>query len=168
MPPRARTIKDVVQAVRRFMRDHPQLNRLIAGQEHTDRDIVLGIVDAIDDWNITPPLIGSYDVATHPSMSLLIRRTVVYLLEEIIILGERNYISYNDGGGVVATSESNWHMLVQTKDRLEANYEAKKAKLKVAMNIAGALGNPVGQHTDYLYASSYPEGGVEDSTSSHE
>jgi hypothetical protein len=48
------TMKTFVQVVREYMRDHPELNRLIAGQETNNRLIAWSVLDALSLFNGTP------------------------------------------------------------------------------------------------------------------
>ena len=50
------TLSELVAKIRRFMRDRAVLNRLIAGQESSDEDIMLAIDLCISDFNHTPHL----------------------------------------------------------------------------------------------------------------
>ena len=89
-----------INLVRAKMRDFPELNRLIAGQETSDRMIALAAMEAIDDYNTTPPLLGAVGFDNFPSISLLVNGTIICILESVGILQVRNHLSYTDGQGV--------------------------------------------------------------------
>jgi len=150
----SRTVEDIVQAVRLYMRDFPALNRLIEGKESNDRMIAFAVVDAIDLYNATPPLIGSVEPSTFPSIHLLIRLVAACVLESVIMLSGRNYLSYSDGGGVASTSESNLPLVTQFYNMLFASNAQKMRTLKIALNIQGALGNS-GLSSEYDWVHGY-------------
>src|SRR6056300_168271 len=94
-----------VTQVRQYLRDFPELNRLIDGEESSDRMIAWAAIDALDDINNTPPLIGAYTIDSFPYRSLLLRGTVIAVLESVGLLQTRNQINYNDGGIQVSASD---------------------------------------------------------------
>lgn len=141
-----------IAMIRLYMRDYPQLNRLISGEESTDRMIAWAVLDTIDDYNITPPLIGQVRVASFPSASLLREGAVCRLLESVAILGTRNYIQFSDGGTSVSFT-SNIPMIQNMAAMMRNSYEEKKLRLKTALNIASGFG--AGAHSDYYYSGSW-------------
>ena len=48
-----------VEEVRGYIRDFPELNRIIRGAETSNRMMKYCIVLALDEWNTTPPLCSS-------------------------------------------------------------------------------------------------------------
>lgn len=141
--PTDRVMRHVVQQVRLFMRDFPQLNRLVAGVEHGDRFVAWAIQDAIDDWNITPPLLSYISVASHPAPSLLIRKAASCLLEQSMILQARNHLSYSDGQGATVNSSDKAPSYQAIIGLLLSRYESSKLNMKVALNIENGWGTGV-------------------------
>lgn len=134
-------LEQFIGIVRMFMRDYPALNRLIQGQEHSDRLIAWAIMDAIDDFNSTPPFTG-YQLNSFPSKYLLLRATVISLLESIGLLMTRNHLTFSDGGIQVGVSDKT--PLIQSWIALFTNkYEEKKIKMKIALNIENGWGGGV-------------------------
>lgn len=144
-------IERFVGVVRAFMRDYPELNRLIKGEEHSDRLIAWAVADALDDFNMTPPL-TRYGLTNFPSKYLLLRGTVISLLESVGLLMTRNHLTFSDGGIQVGVSDKT--PLVQSWIALFTNkYEQKKKDLKIAMNIEGGWGN--GLSSEYLWVNGF-------------
>lgn len=144
-------IAQFVGLVRAYMRDYPELNRLIKGEEHSDRLIAWAVIDAIDDFNSTPPM-TNYQLSNIPSKSLLLRGTVISLLESIGLLMSRNHLTFSDGGIQVGASDKT--PLIQSWIQLLGNkYEDKKQKLKIALNIEGGWGG--GVHSEYLWTNGF-------------
>lgn len=144
-------LEQFIGSVRLFMRDYSQLNRLIAGQEHSDRMIAWAVVDAIDDFNSTPPL-TNYTLTNFPAMSILLRGTVINLLQSIGLLQTRNHLTFSDGGLQVGVSDKT--PLIQSWIQMFGNsYEEKKQRLKIALNIEGGWGG--GVHSEYAWVNGF-------------
>jgi len=144
-------LEQFIGAVRLFMRDYPQLNRLIAGEEHSDRMIAWAIVDALDDFNSTPPM-TSFGLTAFPSRSILMRGTVINLLQSVGLLMTRNHLNFSDGGLQVGVSDKT--PLIQSWIQMFSNmYEEKKKQLKIALNIEGGWGG--GIHSEYAWVNGF-------------
>lgn len=144
-------LEQFIGTVRLFMRDYPALNRLIAGEEHSDRMIAWAIVDALDDFNTTPPM-TNFGLTNFPSTSILLRGTVINLLQSIGLLMTRNHLTFSDGGLQVGVSDKT--PLIQSWIQMFANsYEEKKQRLKIAINIEGGWGG--GIHSEYLWVAGF-------------
>lgn len=146
-----------VATIRLYLRDFPELNRLVAGEESSDRMIAWAVIDAIEDFNGTPPMIGTYtfsDLLSQGQASLLRKGAVVNLLTSVGILQTRNHLAFSDGGLNVAISDKtpllqSWIQLFQQQ------WETGKQRVKVAWNIEALLGGPSGAHTEYFALSGY-------------
>lgn len=144
-------LDQMIQIVRLYMRDYPELNRLIQGEEHSNRLIAWAIIDAIDDFNSTPPL-TNLGLNNFPSRSLLLRGTVINLMESLGLLMTRNHLTFSDGGIQVGVSDKT--PLIQSWIQLLSNkYEEKKQRIKIYMNIEGAWEG--GVHSEYLWTSGF-------------
>jgi hypothetical protein len=140
--PRANTQLDAfVNTVRLFLRDYAELNRLVDGEESSNRQIMWAIADCLDDFNTTPPF-TSFGIADFPSRSLLLRGTVCNLLESIGLLQTRNHLQFSDGGITVGINDKT--PFLQSWLQVFRNaYEAKKKDLKVSYNIENAWGGGI-------------------------
>ncbi len=144
-------LQQFVGLIRAFMRDHAELNRLFQGEEHSDRLIAFAVIDALEDFNTTPPM-TNYQLSNFPSKSLLRYGTLINLLESIGLLMTRNHITFSDGGVQVGINDKT--PLIQSWIQLFTNkYETKKDRLKVALNIEGGWGG--GVHSEYLWTSGF-------------
>ncbi len=144
-------LQQFVGMVRAYMRDYPELNRLITGEEHSDRLIAWAIIDALEDFNTTPPM-TQFQFSNFPSKGLLLRGAVINLLESVGLLMTRNHLTFSDGGIQVGVSDKT--PLIQSWIQLLTNkYEQKKDRLKVAINIEGGWGG--GVHSEYLWTSGF-------------
>lgn len=144
-------LKHFIQTVRTFIRDYPELNRLITGVESSNRQIVWALYDALDDFNTTPHF-TSYGLANFPSSSLLLRGTVISLLESVGLLQTRNHLQFSDGGIQVGVSDKT--PFIQSWIQLFRNsYEEKKQRIKVAINIETAWGG--GIFSEYRFVNNF-------------
>ena len=149
LDPKAQLVRQYIALVRAKTRDYPELNRLIEGVETSDRQIAFAIMETIEDFNTTPPLIPAYSITNFPSVDLLVNGALIAIFESVGILQTRNQLTYSDGQMQLGVNDKapmllNWINIFRNK------YEAKKGKLKRALNLQTALGNPTGVSSEYL------------------
>lgn len=141
-----------VANTRFWLRDFAELNRLVAGQESNDRMIAFCAIDAISDFNSTPPHIGTYgftDFSTRGWTSLLRVGTTVHLLQSVGILQTRNHLPFSDGGINVAVSDKT-PLLQAWIQMLERKWELQKQQVKISLNIAQLLSGEGGVVSEYF------------------
>ncbi len=145
------TMRAFVQQVRLYLRDFEELNRLIAGEESTDRMIAWAVLDALSNYNGTPPFIGTLsldDLLAQNQQSLLTRMTVEALIESVGLLQTRNHINYSDGGINVGVNDKT-PLLMNWLQYFRSWTEQRLQRVKVAQNINGILGSSnVGIHSE--------------------
>ena len=129
----------LVGRLRKFLRDHDELNKLLDRKESSDQQLKMAIEDALDDWNNTPPLLNAVTFEQHPAPRLLIRGAAIEVLISAGIWHSRNRLSYSDGGITVSVHDkaqeySGWI------GQMRADYERKKTETKKAINMAAAWG----------------------------
>ncbi len=143
-------MQSFVAMVRGFTRDFEELNRLIAGEESTDRMIAWAVLDAISNFNGTPHF-TSYsleDLLAQHQQHLLTRMTVEALIESVGLLQTRNHLNYSDGGINVGVNDKT-PLLMQWLQYYRSYTEQLKQRAKVSMNINGILGpNNAGVHSE--------------------
>lgn len=148
LPQASARMNEVVAMIRLYMRDFPELNRLIKGEETSNRMIAWAVIDALDDWNSTPPFIGNASIERFPSISLLREGAVIRILESVGLLQTRNQLSYSDGGITVSVSDKA-PLLLQWISLFRSSYEDKKHRMKSSMNIEMAMGG-AGTFSEYF------------------
>lgn len=157
IPGASHEFNQFVSTIRLFMRDFPELNRLVEGEESSDRMIAWALIDAIEEFNGTPPLIGNYtfnDLITNGQASLLRKGTVYNLLMSVGLLQTRNQLSFSDGGLNVQVSDKT-PLLQSWMQMLRRQWEQGMQRVKMAWNIENLLGGPAGAHTEYFALSGY-------------
>jgi len=135
------TMRAFVQVVRDYMRDHPELNRLTAGQETNNRMIAWSVLDAVSYFNGSPPIMGMSleDLLGRNQHALLLRLTVITILESVGLLQTRNHINYSNGGLNVGVNDKT-PMIMNWLQYYKASAEQMMMRVKVAFNIEGILG----------------------------
>lgn len=144
-------ITQLAEYARRFMRDYPELNRLTEGYDHSPRHLKWAVVDTLSDWVSTPPFIGQSlsMIVERGLVSVFCRGVVITALESLGILHLRNHISYSDGGVNVQTE--NPQLIANWLQMMKSEYEQKKQRILIAMNIENLLGPTVGGVHSELY-----------------
>jgi hypothetical protein len=138
LPGASARLNEIIHMVSEFMRDAPELNRLIAGRESSPRQIAWAVYDAIDYYNSTPPFLGKATINNFPSMSLLLRLCVAHLLESIALLQARNHLSFSDGGISVTVADKH-QMLMSWAQMYRAAATERIKSIKRAANVEMAM-----------------------------
>lgn len=147
-----------VEMVRAYMRDMPHVNRVVAGEESSKEQIMWAVLDAVSDFNGTPPFTHGTSLESlleRSQTSLLMRMTVITLLESISLLQMRNHVNYSAGGISVGVNDKA-PQLMQYIQYMRASVDQQKQRAKIAMNIESLLnsGN-VGLHSEYAWNGAY-------------
>jgi len=136
--------------VRLYIRDREPYNTLLDGKETGDQLVELCIALAIDEFNTTPPLIGTYTFQSFPSSWLLLYGTVVEILTSAGILQSRNQLNYSDGGITVSVSDK--APLYQSWiNRMSGMYEMRKKAIKTQLNLDQAWGGVQSEYWTVAY-----------------
>ena len=150
------TMRAFVQVVRDYTRDHPELNRLIAGQESNDRLVAWAILDALSIFNGTPHLtnLSLEDLLQRNQHGLMLRLTVITLMESVGLLQTRNHINYSNGGLNVGVNDKT-PLILQWLQYYQASTKQLMERVKVALNIEGILNaGPSGIHSELFAVNS--------------
>ena len=129
---------ELVSMMRMYLRDYPHLNRLIEGEETSDRMIAWAILDAIQDFNTTPPFIGNIGIKSLVSIPMLRDKVICTILESLYILQTRNQVNYSDGGISFSISDKG-QALYSFIQLLQQRYDMKVAKMKASLNVEMAM-----------------------------
>jgi hypothetical protein len=143
-------MRTFVQMVRLYLRDFEELNRLVAGEESTDRMIAWAVLDAMSNFNGTPHFtnVSLDELLNLNQQHLILRMTVEALIESVGLLQTRNHINYSDGGINVGVNDKT-PLLMNWLQYFRSYTEQLKQRVKVAININGILGpSNVGVHSE--------------------
>src|ERR1019366_7027330 len=130
-----------VQDIRLYMRDFAELNRIVRGEESSDRQIAWSILDAVSDFNGTPHFtcMSLDDLLCRNQHALLRRMTVISLIESVALLQIRNHINYSTGGINVGVNDKA-PLLLSWLQYYKSYTDQLKQRVKVSLNIEGILG----------------------------
>jgi hypothetical protein len=148
--PMSPAMQAFVPVIRAYLRDLPELNRLIAGEETGERFMAWSVLDAMSRFNGTPHFTNySFeDLLTFNQHYLLLRMCVETILESVGLLQTRNHINYSNGGINVGVNDKT--PLIQSwLQMFSARTDQMITRTKVALNIQGILGaENVGVHSE--------------------
>ena len=134
--------------LRLFLRDTPELNRLIRKQESNDEMLTFAIEMTVSDWNSTSPFIDRIDIGNYPSLYLLMHGAVIQILKSQGLYQARNELNYQAGGSsFMRFNKSSYYM--NWMINMSNDYESKKRNMKIAKNILGGWGG-VNSEYDYI------------------
>lgn len=141
--------------LRLFMRDTPQLNRLIR-KEESDKELMdFALEMAISDWNSTTPILGTTTISNFPSLYLLMHSAAVQLLKSQGLLQARNELNYNAGGSsFMRSNKSNYYL--SWMQNFANELEIKKRNLKLQQNISMGWGGVASEYDRLGYSWALP------------
>ena len=145
------TTRKFVQMVRLYLRDFSELNRLIKGEETSDRMILWAVKDAVSLFNGTPNLTNFTleELLQRNQQHLMLRLTVISVIESVGLLQTRNHINYSTGGINVGVNDKT-PMLMNWLQYFKSTTQQQMQSTKVALNVESILGaGEVGAHSEY-------------------
>lgn len=150
-PEATRRMEKAKRYLKLFLRDTPQLNRLIKKAESDDEMLEFAIEMTISDWNSTPPIIGNHTILTFPSLYMLMLGAATQLLISQGILQARNELSYTAGGSsFMRSNKSNYYM--QWSLNLDNKYQLQKRNIKIQRNVSNGWGGVNSEYDRIGYA----------------
>lgn len=126
--------------VRVYLRDSEAVNALIEGAETSGAMIDLGIDLTIDNFNKTPPPVGTFDYDGFPSFELLLNGTLTHVLKSAGFLQSRNELNFVDGGIQINSSDKTAHYMNWIK-LIREEYETQKRHIKKNLNLEACYGS---------------------------
>jgi hypothetical protein len=157
IPGASSTFNSFVAGVRLYMRDYPELNRLVAGEESSNRMIAFSVMEALSDFTSKPPDLGVYTFETFMQKGwahYLRIGTICKLLEQIGLLQTRNNLNFAHGNIQVSVADKtpvlqNWIQI------LSAKWDTWTDRVKVGENISRAMGAGEGVNSEYFAIHGY-------------
>lgn len=126
--------------LRLFMRDTPELNRLIRKEESDPEMFEFALEMAISEYNTVPPIMGRVTIETYPSLWLLMHGAAIQLLKSNGILQARNELNYSAGGSSFIRSNKSNYYLTWMMNFVNA-YQSTLASSKISKNIEAGWGD---------------------------
>ncbi len=131
--------------LRRFVRDYPELNRLLRAQEHSLEDIDLALDLTVAEYNAKLPPIGDVTIDTYPNLWLLLHGGAVHLIRSAGILQARNRLPYSSGGISVRMFDKTEIYMQWVREFIQ-DYSHTLSESKLSVNLQGGWG---GVHSAY-------------------
>lgn len=158
----------LILSIRNFMRDKPELNRLIAGHETTDQTILVCMESAADEWNSTPPTGISTITITSSGTDvtgrelkivgiptnlkwLFLEKVMCKILLSVLLLRARNILSYTDNGVQVADEQGTYQAEIGLLQMMEQKTNTQFSRHLMAQNMNQLLGTDGGLGSAYTW-----------------
>ena len=134
--------KAYINALKDFLKDYPELNRLLKFREESAPNLLgLYLSIAMSFLNSIPPLIASFDYSNFPIPGLLIHQAAIEALISNGICQARNDLTYNNGGITVKISDKERYLsIIQILSRITDAEINNFKQLKVSINIDSCWG----------------------------
>ena len=150
-PETTRRANKAKKYLRLFLRDTPELNRLIRKEESNDEDLQFYIDMAIDDWNTTAPVLSMYGIQNFPSLYLLMHGAAIQALKSQGLQQARNELNYQSGGSSFVRSNKSG-IYQSWLINFSNEYELKKRNLKIFQNVGRGWGGVASEYERIGYS----------------
>jgi len=133
-------LQRLIDEVRVWMRDEPELNRLIQGRESSDYHIAVAIRGIVHRFNAMPPKVRTvFSWSNFPDRDLLIQGVTARLMQSVADLDDRNYFPASDGQ-VSVPSRQKGQLVRRAADSRWQEFLGAAKETKIAWNYGEALG----------------------------
>ena len=127
--------------IRHFLLDRGATdNDLLDDVEFSDADIMKACEFAVDQWNITPPLINRYTPNSFPHKAILVMSASAWLIRSKAINFERNVLSSVTRSGTQVNEKAKMQTYMSLAKELSSEVKELTKSLKIAENIAVGWG----------------------------
>lgn len=132
------TLITYISLVREDLDDYQSSGRLLGlEEEFTDVNITRACDRALDTFNTSPPLIGTWTLETFPSDTLFIDMAIYALLKRSTYKRGRNDLTYSESGNSI--DDQNFAQYQALKKELKDDTGAATTRIKMALNLSKAL-----------------------------
>jgi len=137
---------NAVSKVRRKMRDYPQLNTVIEGEESSEEHVLDALDTVMEYLSDSPPPLGEFSYSEIPSY-LLVDGAIAELLLSAAILLSRNYIQFSAGGITVDLPQ--YRVYLDLARSMKQEFRADAHKYKVSLNHQRAVDGTQGSRSSW-------------------
>ncbi len=137
-----------VEKLRDFLRDRPELNKLLEEKESSDMDLYQALLDGIDYINFEVGYETSYTLDTFPSWKIIRDAAVLEILVSAGIGSARNTLTFNDNGGVMSQDLDVYGRYMAYYNQLVAKLQTSISSIKMAKNIENGYGGSPSAYSD--------------------
>lgn len=133
------TREDYITLIRDDLDDYPMFNRILGHEEEFSTKKIARACDrALDRFNTTPPLIGTWTFETFESDTLFIDMAIYALLQSATFRRGRNNLIYTESGNSIDDQMFEEYMAL--KKELKASTKEDMTLLKMALNLSRGVG----------------------------
>lgn len=129
-----------VEKLRDYLRDRPELNKLLEDQESTDSDLYQALLDGLDYINYEVGYETSYTLVGFPSWRILRDAAVLDILTSAGIGSARNTLTFNDGGGIMSQDSDVYGRYMAYYNQLVVKVQQAVQNFKMVKNIESGFG----------------------------
>ena len=130
-----------ITEVRLAMRDTcPEFNMLLLDVQFSDTEIAYAITRPVDEWNESPPPVGTYTYATFPYRENWTKATIGMLLTSAAYWYARNKLPYTAGGVSVNDMDKD-NPYTAMAAQIKAEWKDWMMRTKVRMNAEQCYGS---------------------------
>jgi hypothetical protein len=142
-------IQPLVDRLRRYLDDFPEVNELIEKEESSDQYLYEALEDALTEINEEyPPAEVKWNTLLDAPWTILKTGAVLSILVGKGISSARNQLSYSDAGGLQIREFDTYGKYMAFYNMLIAKHSRSVMAAKRAKNIEGTYG---GVHSEYIY-----------------
>lgn len=137
-------VQFLIEYIRAFLRDTPELNRLVAGREHSDKLIAMAMFDTLERVQaMSPPV----PISSLP-INILRLGSTIFLLQSLGLLMTRNQLNYRTGRGTGIGLQDKVPLILNWIQLFQQEFKEAAKEWKVSLNLSRALGSSV-LHSEY-------------------
>lgn len=130
-------VRSMVDYLRMFLRDHSELNRMVDGEEHSNRLIAMALFDTVDQLAAMPPELTV--TLENVPISLLRKGATIFLLESVGILMTRNQLNYRTGRGTGIGIQDKAPLLMNWINMFKQDFQQAAKEWKIRRNLEEAM-----------------------------
>ncbi len=137
-----------VEKLRDFLRDRPELNKLLEDKESSDQDLYQALLDGMDYINYEVGYETAYTLDDFPSWKVARDAAVLEILVSAGIGSARNTLTFNDGGGIMSQDSDVYGRYMAYYNQLVVKLQTAITNIKIAKNINDGYGNSPSAYAD--------------------
>lgn len=141
------TLEEARNKLRDYIKDKPDLNKLLEDQENTDTYLEMCIEDALEEINEEYMPETSWTLNDVP-WSLIKKGSILQVLIGAGIGSARNTFSYSDGSSINVNDNDQWGRYINLYNVLISKYERSVQRYKKRKNIDGCYGGVASQYNN--------------------
>lgn len=138
-----------VDAFRKFLRDYPEVNELLADRESTDLELYNALIDTWDQINNEfEPTDLHFNKLRDIPWGILRQGATLNIFVSVGILSARNVLTYNDSGGITVKDEDVFGRYMALFNMLVNQYRRSASGFKRTANLNRGFGGVESEYSN--------------------